>query len=229
MLLAALNWMQVEAYLQRDDRVVVITGACEQHATLSVLADIHVPLAIAEAACEREGVLIAPPLPFGVSPYFTAYPGTLSLSPETFATVVREVLGNLRRQGFHRILVSNGHGGNTGILGPLISELNTAWPEVHITFFEWWRHPAVGAVAEAAGLAQYHANWSENFAGLTRVAPVPEGHKPPVTLLPGTSATVSRALLGDGSFGGVYQAPDAVMERFFAAAVEAMVTALHTW
>ncbi len=229
MLLAALNWMQVEAYLQHDDRIVVITGACEQHATLSLLADIQVPLAIAEITCEREGVLIAPPLPFGVSPYFTAYPGTLSLSPETFATLIREVLENLRRQGFRRILVSNGHGGNTGILGPLISELNTAWPEVHIVLFEWWRHPAVNAVAEAAGLTQYHANWSENFASLTRVAPVPEGYKSPVTLLPGTSAAVSRSLLGDGSFGGAYQASDAVMERFFTAAVEAMTTALHAW
>ena len=227
MQLASLNWMQVEAYLQRDDRVVVITGACEQHAYLSLLADIHVPLAIAEAACERENVPIAPPLPYGISPYFAAYPGTISFSPETFATVVREVLANVRAQGFKRILVSNGHGGNTGVLGPLISEENTAHPEARIVLFEWWRHPAVNAVAESAGLAQYHANWSENFPALTRVAPVPEGQKTPVSLSPGTSAAAARALLGDGSFGGAYQAPDEVMDRFFAAAVDAMRKVLH--
>ncbi len=224
---ASMNWMQIEAYLQRDDRVVMITGACEQHASLSLLADIRVPLAIAEAACEREGVLIAPPLPYGISPYFTAYPGTISLSPETFATVVREVLANLRRQGFQRILVSNGHGGNSGILGPLISEENTAHPEAKIVLFEWWRHPAVNAVAEAAGLAQYHANWSENFPALTRVAPVPDGQKAPVALSNGTSAAAARDVLGDGCFGGAYQAPDEVMERFFAAAVDVMAAALR--
>jgi creatinine amidohydrolase len=224
---ASMNWMQVEAYLQRDDRVVVITGACEQHASLSLLADIRVPLAIAEAACEREGVLIAPPLPYGISPYFTAYPGTISLSPETFATVVREVLANLRRQGFRRILVSNGHGGNTGVLSSLISELNTAHPESKIAFFEWWRHPAVNAVAEAEGLAQHHANWSENFRGLTRVASVPEGQKTPAVLPSGTSAAATRDLLGDGSFGGAYQASDELMDRFFAAAVDAMAAILR--
>ena len=226
MQLASLNWMQVEAYLQRDDRIVVVTGACEQHAYLSVLADIRVPLAIAETACERENVLIAPPLPYGISPYFTAYPGTISLSLETFATVVREVLANLWTQGFKRILVSNGHGGNTGVLGALISELNTAHPEVKIALFEWWRHPAVNAVAEAEGLAQHHANWSENFPRLTRIAPVPSSQKPPVSLAPGASAPATRDVVGDGSFGGTYQASDAVMGHFFAAAVDAMAVVL---
>jgi creatinine amidohydrolase len=227
MQLASLNWMQVEAYLQRDDRIVVITGACEQHAYLSLLTDIRLPLAIAEAACEREQVLIAPPLPYGISPYFTAYPGTISLSSKTFATVVRAILANLWTQGFKRILVSNGHGGNTGVLGALVSELNTAHPEVKIALFEWWRHPAVNAVAEAEGLAQHHANWSENFPALTRIALVPNGQKSPVALPPGTSAVATRALLGDGSFGGAYQAPDAVMDRFFAAAVDAMAAVLR--
>ena len=86
----------------------------------------------------------------------------------------------------------------------------------------------MNAVAEAAGLAQYHANWSENFPGLTRVAPVTGAPKPPVSLPPGISAVAARALLGDGSFGGVYQAPDEVMDRFFAAAVAAMAVALQS-
>ena len=226
MQLAVMNWMQVEAYLRRDDRVVVVTGSCEQHGYLSVQADVRVPLAVAETACERVGVVVAPPLPYGISPYFAAYPGTVSLRPETFAVVVREVLDGLRRQGFRRILVSNGHGGNTGVLGPLITEVNGAYPETRIALFEWWRHPSVNAVAAAEGLAQHHANWSENFPDLTRVAPVPEGTKPPVRLPPGTSAAAARELLGDGSFGGDYQVPDAVMARFFAAAVDAMVAAL---
>ena len=92
MLFEDMNWMDVERYLERDDRVVVVTGACEQHGYLSLLADIRIPLAVAREACGREGILIAPPLLFGISPYFTAYPGTLSLRPETFATVVRDAM-----------------------------------------------------------------------------------------------------------------------------------------
>ena len=51
-------------------------------------------------ACHQEGVLIAPPFPYGISPYFTAYPGTLSLSTEAFGAVVREIIEGLLAQGF---------------------------------------------------------------------------------------------------------------------------------
>jgi creatinine amidohydrolase len=226
MLFEDLSWMDVERYLERDDRVVVVSGACEQHGYLSLLTDIRIPLAVAREACQREGVLIAPPLPFGISPYFTAYPGTLSLRPETFAAVVREVIEGLLAQGFRRVLVNNGHGGNTGLLSPLLVELGNVHPEARISIFHWWHHPAVEAVAQEAGLPQNHANWSENFS-FTRVGTVPDGEKAPVEI-PGTAAAAGfRAALGDGSFGGPYQAPDAVMERLFAAAVEAMVEVLR--
>jgi creatinine amidohydrolase len=219
------SWMDVERYLERDDRVVVITGACEQHSTLSLLSDILVPLQVAREACRREGVLIAPPLPYGISPYFTAYPGTLNLSPETFAAVVREVIEGLLAQGFRRVLVSNGHGGNIGTLHPLLAELRDAHPDARLALFLWWRHPAVDAVAQEAGLPQHHANWSENFK-FTRIGPVPEGEKEPVEFDASWAPDAVRAALGDGSHGGPYQAPDEVMDRFFAAAVEAMVEAL---
>ena len=129
MFLEAMTWMDVERYLACDDRIVVITGACEQHGYVSLLSDILAPMAIAKAAIEQEPVLVAPPLPFGISPYFTAYPGTISLRVETFASVVRELLTGLTAQGFRRILVSNGHGGNTGVLIPLLVELGNTHPE----------------------------------------------------------------------------------------------------
>jgi creatinine amidohydrolase len=218
--------MDVERYLERDDRVVVITGSCEQHSTLSLLSDVRIPLQVAREACRREGVLIAPPLPYGISPYFTAYPGTLSLSPETFGAVVREMIEGLLAQGFRRVLVSNGHGGNIGTLHPLLAELRDAYPDARLHLFLWWCHPAVDVVAEEAGLPQHHANWSENFS-FTRVGPVPEGEKEPVEFNSAAPADAVRAALGDGSYGGPYQAPDEVMDRFFAAAVEAMVKALR--
>ncbi len=221
------SWMDVERYLERDERVVVITGACEQHSGLSLLADVNIPLAVAREACERERVLVAPPLPYGISPYFSAYPGTLSLSSETFTTVVQELIEGLLAQGFRRILVSNGHGGNTGALRSLLVELGDAHPDARLALFHWWRHPAVDAVAQEAGLPQHHANWSENF-GFTRVGPVPEGEKEAVEISSSTPPDVVRATLGDGSYGGPYQAPDEVMERFFAAAVDAMAEALRS-
>ncbi len=226
MLLEAMNWMDVERYLVADDRIVVITGACEQHGYVSLLSDILAPAKIAAAACAQEDVLIAPPLPFGISPYFTTYPGTISLRVETFAAVVREVLVGLVAQGFRRILVSNGHGGNTGVLIPLLVELGNAHSAAHFDIFQWWTHPDVVRAGDELGLTQRHANWSENFP-FTRVCAVPPGEKPMVALPRAASAAATRAGLGDGSYGGAYQASDAAMDRFFAAAVAAMVAALR--
>jgi creatinine amidohydrolase len=225
MLFESMTWMDVEHYLARDDRVVVITGACEQHAYVSVLSDIIMPLEIAKAAAELEPVLIAPPLPFGVSPYFATYPGTISLSVETFAMLAREVLAALVQQGFRRVLVSNGHGGNTGVLTALLVELGNLYADARFDLCQWWTHPAVMAAAEASGLQQRHANWSESF-GFTRVGPAPAGEKPPPAVSRTANAAATRAALGDGSYGGAYQAPDEVMDRLFAAAVEAMALAL---
>jgi len=45
-----LNWMDVERYLESDDRLMIVLGACEQHAYLSLATDVKVPLALADAA-----------------------------------------------------------------------------------------------------------------------------------------------------------------------------------
>jgi creatinine amidohydrolase len=77
------NWEQVEAYLERDDRVVVPLGSTEQHGVLSLGTDaILCELAAAEAAAPL-GIPVLPALPFGLTPTFTAYPGTINLREAT--------------------------------------------------------------------------------------------------------------------------------------------------
>lgn len=112
MRLEGLNWMDVESYLQRDDRLMLVTGATEQHGYLSLLTDIKIPLALADAASQETDVLVAPPLNFGCSPYFLAYPGTFSLRASTLMDVAEDIVRSAVQTGFRRILVLNGHGGN---------------------------------------------------------------------------------------------------------------------
>jgi hypothetical protein len=83
-----------------------------------------------------------------------------------------------------------------------------------------------GANRGKARPGQRHANWPETFP-FTRVGPIPAGAKLPVSLPRTASAATTRAGLGDGSYGGTYEAPAAAMESFFAAAVDAMVAALR--
>jgi hypothetical protein len=56
------------------------------------------------AASERTGVLVAPPLNFGVSPYFARYPGTISLRVSTFQAVLEDLARSVPAQGFRRLL-----------------------------------------------------------------------------------------------------------------------------
>ncbi len=222
MRLADLNWMDVERYLEHDDRIILITGATEQHSYLSLLTDIRIPEALATAAAEREGVLVAPPLNFGCSEYFMEYPGTITLSPATFGLVLTEVVQSLVQHGFRRLLVMNGHGGNAM---PAALQAMAAAPDgPRIAWHSWWLGDAVAALAAETGLQPDHANWLENFP-FTRVADVPAGVK---TMPPDwDSAHVTRAALGDGSFGGHYQAPDEVMARLFDSLVEETVGLLR--
>ena len=225
MLLEDLNWMDVENYLKQDDLIILVTGACEQHGYLSLLTDIKAPMAIAVIAAQRESVLVAPPINFGVSPYFAKYPGTISLSAETFLRLIRDVIECLQAQGFKRILIVNGHGGNR--IGELLIEIANAHAGLKLDWLSWWLLPEVNAIAAAHGLEPGHANWMENFR-FTRVAEVPGGVKPRVTLPAVVDASTMRILLGDGSYGGDYQASDEVMDELLEAVVRVVQARLRT-
>jgi len=93
-----LNWFDIENYLKRDDRLIMVIGACEQHAYLSLLTDIKIPLALADSASQKTGVVVAPPLNFGCSKYFEAYPGTLSLRVSTMLDVVEDLVVSAYKQ-----------------------------------------------------------------------------------------------------------------------------------
>jgi creatinine amidohydrolase len=213
-----LNWMDVDQYLARDDRLMIVLGACEQHGYLSLLSDAKIPLALADAASQQTGVLVAPPSNFGASPYFLAYPGTLSLRLSTLLDLVEDLVQSAYGQGFRRFLVLNGHGGNDPARGRLY-ELANRLPEIRISWYAWWLANSVQAVAQKYELKPAHANWLEAFE-FTRVSDLPAGEKiPPV--MPGLmSAAQARQVFGDGSFGGPYEAAYEVMDAIFSTALQ---------
>ena len=54
------NWMQVERYLERDDRIVLPLGSTEQHAQLSLGTDAILAERVSLEAAEPLEVLVAP-------------------------------------------------------------------------------------------------------------------------------------------------------------------------
>jgi creatinine amidohydrolase len=220
--IADMNWMQVEEYLGRDDRIVLPVGSTEQHGYLSLATDVILAERLSVEAAEPVGVPVLPPMPFGVARGFTAYPGSVTLQLETFVAVLTETLDPLHGQGFRRFLVVNGHGGNVPAEEPLL-----AWAReregARLRFHSWWASERTTAEAEALYPNPTHANWSENLPW-TRLAGVtmPTEDKPMAAIEEerGNPPPRIREVLGDGSFGGAYQRPDEDMLRLWATAVE---------
>ncbi len=225
MRLEDLNWMDVESYLKQDDRLILVIGATEQHGYLSLFTDVKIPLALADSASQASGVLVAPPLNFGFSPYFLAYPGTLSLRISTLNAVVEDVMRSAYGQGFRRILVLNGHGGNSAARNHLHDIINSM-PGLKLNWYDWWLSHSVEVVAQAHNLKPTHANWLEAFP-FTIVSELPGESKIPPRVPGIMDAKTARVVYGDGSFGGPYQVSDEIMRELYAACLQDVLQLLQ--
>ena len=215
--------MDVERYLEVDDRVLLVSGSTEQHAYLSLLTDILIPERIADAVSHQTQVLVAPSLNFGVSYYFREFPGTITLSKATFDRVVLEIFESLFQQGFRKFFFINGHGGNS--MPERLHYFERAG-SVRVIWYNWWRSQVATQYAAQHNLKINHANWGENFT-FNRVAESPDGEKPTVSLDKMQDYTQARDVLGDGSFGGPYQVDDEIMMGLFSAVVADVVTQVN--
>ncbi|MCC5972992.1 MAG: creatininase family protein [Rubellimicrobium sp.] len=227
MKIAEMNWLDVEAAAKRDPRAVLPIGSTEQHGHLSLCVDAILAERVAVEAADPLGVPVFPVISYGLAPYFTAYPGTVSLRVETLLALVRDVIASIRASGFTRILIVNGHGGNAPV-GALAQEIN-AGGGVSVKFHNWWNAPRTAEYVREIGPGS-HASWMENFPW-TRLAhaPAPEGDKPmaDMDLLRSGSAAQIRAHLGEGNLGGLFQRDDEVMLEMWRRGVEETREALE--
>ena len=229
MLISDMNWMQVEAYLENDDRCILPTGSTEQHAYLSLCVDSILSSRLAEDAGEVEGVPVFPGLPYGLAQQWVAFPGTVTLRVETYLAVIRDLLDSLRRAGFRRILLVNGHGGNAPALG-MIKEWMMDNPDSQALWHNWYNAPKTWAKTMQTDPVGSHASWMENFPW-TRLAGIamPDAAKPLVDLklLESASPQAIRQRVGDGNMGGVYQRTDAEMAAIWQVAIDETVALLR--
>jgi creatinine amidohydrolase len=229
MRITEMNWMQVESYLKGDDRCIIPIGSTEQHGYLSLGVDLILAERVANEAAEPVGVPVFPVMPYGIAPYFTSYPGTISLKVETLLAVARDVIASVGRAGFRRILIVNGHGGNQPVAG-LAGDMMVEHPHLSIKFHSWWNAPRTWAKVQEIDPGGSHANWMENFPW-TRLANVaiPRETKAGFDreLMRASAPAGVREILGDGSFGGAYQKPDEAMLELWRTGVEETRTQLE--
>ncbi len=219
----AANWSLVDALLARGEtRAVIPLGCTEQHAGLSLATDSILAERVAVEAAEPSGVPVFPVLPYGITPYFLAYPGTVSLRVETYARVLRDILDSLAGQGFRRFLLVNGHGGNQPAQA-IASEWQLDHPDCTVVLHNWWNAKRTWEAVQAVDPVASHASWMENFPW-TRLAGVeaPGEAKPPIDIgrMRSMGPRQLRDDLGDGNFGGLYQRRDAEMLSIWSTAID---------
>ncbi|WP_251328786.1 creatininase family protein [Haloplanus pelagicus] len=123
------------------DLAVLPVGSTEQHGPHAPLGTdaLHAETVAEAGAARYDGeVAVAPTVPVGVAEEHRDFAGTLWVSPDTFRSYVRDVIGSLAHHGMDRVVVVNGHGGNVPALGEVtatVSRHDDAYA-VPFTWFE---------------------------------------------------------------------------------------------
>lgn len=141
-LLAYMSWVEAKDYFSRSDTAILPVGSTEQHGPHNPLGTDHlVAYRLAAEAGRRTGVLVLPPIPYGVSIHHSTFPGTVWVGEEAFKRYVGDVVRSLAEHGVRKVVVVNGHGGNLGALLSLARELRREG--ILVVVYQWWTAPGV--------------------------------------------------------------------------------------
>jgi creatinine amidohydrolase len=125
----------------RKTPILLPVAATEQHGP-------HLPLAtdrmIGEHLARRlhetipDEVLILPIVSVGCSEHHMSFPGSLTVSHETFLKLVVEILDSVAAHGFTNLIIFNAHGGNIGIGNVAMEIFGKRHPDVNVVMMTWW-------------------------------------------------------------------------------------------
>ena len=80
----------------------------------------------------------------------------------TLCAVVTDILDGIVRSGFRRIVIVNGHGGNSPAHGAVLEWLDRH-RGVQVKWHNWWNAPKTWAKVQQIDQVASHASWMENF------------------------------------------------------------------
>ncbi|MBS1505119.1 MAG: creatininase family protein [Bacteroidetes bacterium] len=140
-ILSETNWKSVKE--SSFDLAILPWGACEAH-------NYHLPygtdileaeLIAAEAAriAWEQGakIIVLPVIPFGVNTGQHDVTLDMNMNPSTQLIVLRDVIETLNRQGIHKLIILNSHGGND--FKTMIRELGLKFPDMFLASCDWFK------------------------------------------------------------------------------------------
>lgn len=152
-ILAETNW---EALKDASvDLAVLPWGATEAHnfhlpyCTDNIESDSIAAGSAAIAWDKGARVMVLPAIPFGVNTGQKDIFLSINMNPGTQYAILNDIIEGLDRQGVHKLLIMNSHGGND--FKPVVRELGLMYPEMFIGIAEWFRMPDIDDYFGEAG------------------------------------------------------------------------------
>jgi creatinine amidohydrolase len=151
------------------DLAVVPVGTIEAHGAIPLGTDTLIPEAIASGLAAKLNALIAPSIAYGVTNSLLPFPGSTTVSSATFSAYLFEAAAGLVDAGFRRIVLLNGHGGQTGEVAGVVARL---WNEkrAFAVAVEWWGFAETLSSTIYPGTISGHAGVEET-AMIVAIAP----------------------------------------------------------
>jgi len=170
-----LTWMEVRDALKAGkDTVLVATGGVEQNGPYLVTGKHNVVLrGTTEAIARKLGnTLVAPIVPFVPEGDFDPptqhmlYPGTISVTEQTFQALLTDICSSLKTHGFKRIILIGDSGGNQDGMKAVAAALSAKWKtSCRIVFIpEYYNAAPVTKWLESQGIKQTPEGLHDDFA-----------------------------------------------------------------
>jgi creatinine amidohydrolase len=143
---------EIQRAVEADAIVIIPVGSTEQHGNhLPLNTDTNCCFSIAQRAAQAIDefpILVLPPIWTGYSPHHMAYPGTITLKYHTLVELITQVAASVHAHGFKKILLLNGHGGNSAIVA--VTRAKLADEEgISAMSYTYWDMPSVPEEMEA--------------------------------------------------------------------------------
>jgi len=160
--LVNLTHPEVVEILERNPMVVLPAGSVEQHGRhLPFGTDTFAVELVTEKVAQGLDALMIPVTPLGVTPFHMSFTGTISLSPQTYMALLREVCESMIKHGVRNFVFINWHEGNNAPIDLVASKLQLD-------------HPVNCVVVQAAYVAKdlYGQEVGLTHGGLLEILPI---------------------------------------------------------
>lgn len=181
-----MEWAQVTyedvAGMVKEEVCIIPIGCIEPHAWhLPTGNDALIAHWWATMAAEREPVMVLPPLFYAYAKPGRHLPGTISLETEVLLAFLENVCDEVARNGFVKIILLNGHGGNTAILDVFRQHLSDREKDYAVYF------PPIFLMEDVIGEIKETSDWGHAceietslslylFPELCKMDRLPEGY-----------------------------------------------------